>query len=147
LWLIFWYCSPLCVLVDTSDYACLCKFEIIACGTHPLDMHSTNVLEDCEQGRSFLISAAFLNFSQVYSNKFDRSPVSPVLWQRHSFQFICFTLAFSFDFVYVHCRSFWAKLLRYRDKDNKVCNRNLLKIYKMYQQEKTLKNLKYNNKV
>ena len=30
---------------------------------------------------------------------FDRSPVSPELLQRHPFQFIWFSLAYSFDFV------------------------------------------------
>jgi hypothetical protein len=41
---------------------------------------------------SFLISAAFLNNSTQI--KIERSLVWPVLWQRHSFQFICISLVF-----------------------------------------------------
>jgi hypothetical protein len=46
--------------------------------------------------RSFLISAAFLNVFQVYSKEFDKSSAWSVLWQRHFFQFICFSLLFWF---------------------------------------------------
>jgi hypothetical protein len=68
-------------------YVCWYKFDNIAFDIHPLDQHSSSVLEDCEQGH-FL----FLNISQVYSKEFDKSSAWPVLWQRHSFQFICFSL-------------------------------------------------------
>jgi Ca2+/Na+ antiporter len=64
--------NPLCVLVDTSDYTCWCKIGSIACGTQPLDTHSSSVLEDCEQGH-FLFRLLFQTSPK--STNIDRSPV------------------------------------------------------------------------
>ena len=51
----------------------------------------------------------FLSVSQVYPNKFDKSPAWPVLWQRHFPVYLSFAFYFVLRIYKFTCRPFWAK--------------------------------------